>query len=298
MRTAPPGTSSISSPDLGAAADALYGLDPDHFVAARAALVAEARRAGDRRLAADVGTLKRPTRSAWLVNLLVRDSPESADQLVALAGDLRDAHAGAAPAEVRRLASERTRLVDRLTRAAVALGEAAGYRGTEAVRGEVAGTLGAAIADPQSLEWVRAGRVERALSYAGLGPWGMTLPAAPDADVAADPSGASAPSDDVPRLARARARASLAAAENAAARTIEQLRGAEAGVEAAAQRLDRASQEVADLTAELRAAERAAATVRTELADQQAAARRAQEAQALAQAAVASAREELARLDG
>lgn len=259
--------------------------------------MADARRAGDRRLAAAVGALKRPTRSAWLVNLLVLDSPETADQLAALAGELRDAHAGAAPAEVRRLATERTRLVDRLTRAALALGEAAGYRGTEAVRGEVAGTLGAAIADPDSLERVRAGRVEKALSYAGLGPWGMTLHAVADSDVAVQ-APAAAPADDVPRLALARARASLAAAENAAARTSEQLRVAEAGVETATQRHDRASQEVADLTAELRAAERAEATARTDLADQQSAARRAQEAQGQAEAAVADARAELARLDG
>ena len=260
--------------------------------------MADARRAGDRRLAAAVGALKRPTRSAWLVNLLVLDSPETADQLAALAGELRDAHAGAAPAEVRRLATERTRLVDRLTRAALALGEAAGYRGTEAVRGEVAGTLGAAIADPESLERVRAGRVEKALSYAGLGPWGMTLHAVSDADVAGEAPASSVPADDVPRLALARARASLAAAENAAARTSEQLRVAEAGVETATQRHDRASQEVADLTAELRAAERAEATARTDLADQQSAARRAQEAQGQAEAAVADARAELARLDG
>ena len=54
----------------------LYGVDPDAFVAARTAAVAGAKAAGDKALAREVATLRKPTRSAWLLNLLTRTQPE------------------------------------------------------------------------------------------------------------------------------------------------------------------------------------------------------------------------------
>ncbi|QLQ15106.1 MAG: hypothetical protein HZY73_04655 [Micropruina sp.] len=78
-----PGTNSASdAPDPVAA---LYARDPDEFVAARTALVSAARQAGDKELAKRLGMLKRPTRSAWLVNLLHHADPGVAARLADLA---------------------------------------------------------------------------------------------------------------------------------------------------------------------------------------------------------------------
>jgi hypothetical protein len=52
----------------------LYVLPPPDFVAARNELVRRARAAGSREVAERLLQLRRPTRSAWLVNLLARDS--------------------------------------------------------------------------------------------------------------------------------------------------------------------------------------------------------------------------------
>ena len=77
--------------DLDAAADELYGISPDDFVARRTALVAEARKAGDRTLANEIGQLRKPTRTAWLVNLLVRSEADRIEELLELGRQLQEA---------------------------------------------------------------------------------------------------------------------------------------------------------------------------------------------------------------
>ena len=61
--------------DLAAATAELYAGSPDDFVERRKALAGQARAAKDRALATAIGKLRRPTRSAWLVNLYARRSP-------------------------------------------------------------------------------------------------------------------------------------------------------------------------------------------------------------------------------
>jgi hypothetical protein len=60
--------------DLDAAADELYALPPDDFIERRKELVADARQARNRELATQIGKLRRPTRSAWLINVLAREA--------------------------------------------------------------------------------------------------------------------------------------------------------------------------------------------------------------------------------
>ena len=71
----------------------LYVLPPADFVAARNELVRQARAAGSREVAERLQQLRRPTRSAWLVNLLARDSA-AMQRLSALGRELRDAQTG------------------------------------------------------------------------------------------------------------------------------------------------------------------------------------------------------------
>jgi len=160
--------------DLDAAAEELYAGSPDEFIERRTALVAQARAARDRPLAKQIGGLRRPTRTAWLLNLLARRSADGVGELLSLGLSLQDAQRRLAGAELRQLSAERRRLVDRLAREAVQLGAAHGYEAPEAALQEVSQTLQAALADPAVGEQLREGRLTAAVTYGGFGPTDLT----------------------------------------------------------------------------------------------------------------------------
>lgn len=243
--------------DLDAAADRLYGLDPDEFMATRTALVTQARAAKDRPLAVALGALRKPTRSAWLVNLLTREAPDRLRQLEELARRMSAAHQGLDVASLRTLSAERQQLIDELTAAAVTAGGARGYQATDAVRTEVNQTLTAAIADADARADVLAGRVVKAHVYSGFG---FPLTAAP-VPTASEPVDRTPPTEAAPDaqpgvadLAR-RAQEAVDAATAALVQARSTLANAQKTDAEARERLDRAAQDVADLRAELAAAE-------------------------------------------
>ena len=151
-------------------AEQLYGLHPDAFVPARDDAVAEARQAGDRDLARAIARLRRPTRAAWLANLLARERPEQLDGLLALAGDLASAQRTLDGNALRALSAQRNRLVTAMAREGGRLAAQAGDSATESVVRDLAGILDAALADPAVAEEVRSGRLTRTVSYSGFGP--------------------------------------------------------------------------------------------------------------------------------
>jgi hypothetical protein len=159
-----------SSETLDAIADRLYATRPDDFVPARDDAVAQARERGDRDLVRAIGRLRRPTKAAWLANLLARHRAEQLDGLLALAGDLADAQRTLDGATLRALSAQRNRLVAAMAREAGRLASQAGDSAGEAVLRDVAGILEAALADPGVAEEVRAGRLTRTVSYSGFGP--------------------------------------------------------------------------------------------------------------------------------
>jgi len=138
----------------------LYEADPDGFTARRQELADHAREAGQPAVAKQIAALRKPTRSAWVVNRLVRTDPEVRPRLDALGADLR---AAADLSRIRDLTTARSRLVDELTRAALAGLPAP----PAALREEVTATLDAAIADPEVAG--RLGALARAEKYAGFG---------------------------------------------------------------------------------------------------------------------------------
>jgi hypothetical protein len=148
------------------ARDELYGLDPDEFMARRAELTQAAKSAGDAVVAKSIGALRKPTRSAYAVNLLVRQEPGVADRIEEIGGRLRDAQRQLDGALLRELSTERNRLVDELARAAL---RAAGRGASASLRDEIAGTIGAAVADPEILDRLRSGALVRAETWSGLG---------------------------------------------------------------------------------------------------------------------------------
>jgi hypothetical protein len=144
----------------------LYQADPDEFMARRQEFVAQAREAGEPAAAKQIGALRKPTRSAWVVNRLVRADPEVTVRLTALAAELREA-GGSGPSvdggRIRELGAARARLVDELTRQAFVDLPAP----PAAVREEVTATFDAALADPEVA--ASLGTLVRAAHWAGFG---------------------------------------------------------------------------------------------------------------------------------
>ena len=150
---------------LADAAAELYEADPDGFTERRAELAAAARNAGEPAVAKQITALRKPTRSAWVVNRLVRSDPEVRSRLDALAADLRAAAGSADGGRIRELTAARARLVDELTRAALRVSELPAP--PAALREEVTATLDAAIADPEVA--ANLGTLVRAAHWSGFG---------------------------------------------------------------------------------------------------------------------------------
>jgi hypothetical protein len=151
--------------DLLAEATAeLYAADPDEFTQRRTELAAEARHNGDASAAKSITALRKPTRSAWVVNSLVRAHPEAAGRLAELAAELR---AGGNGPRIRELTEAKGKLVDELTRQAFAV--AGTPAPPAALREDVIATLSAALADPEVAAEVEAGTLTRAAHWAGFG---------------------------------------------------------------------------------------------------------------------------------
>jgi hypothetical protein len=145
--------------------DALYASPPEGFVAARAALARTLRDAGDREGAARVRALRKPTRAAWAVNMVVRERPDAARELAEAAQALREAQssvlAGGDAAELR-AATERGRAaIDALASASPATDGATAEK--------VRATLHAATIDPTVLAAVLSGRLVHEQLASGFG---------------------------------------------------------------------------------------------------------------------------------
>ena len=153
-------------------ADELYGLPPDEFVPARDDRVAAAKEAGNRDLARALARLRRPTKAAWLANLLARHRTEQLDGLVALARSLAQAQQELDGDALRALSGQRHRAVAAMARDAGRLAARRGEAVSDALVREVAGILDAALADPAVAEEVRAGRLTKTVRYSGFGPAG------------------------------------------------------------------------------------------------------------------------------
>jgi hypothetical protein len=150
------------------AASDLYALPPEDFVAARDVAAKRAKAAGDRRLAAEIAKLRRPTVGAWLVNLLARQRPELVGELLELGVALRSAQRDLRGEDLRELSVRRRAVVAELSREAVRLARRDHRRDNLPVA-EVEATLAAALADPAVAEQVRTGRLSKTVVYAGFG---------------------------------------------------------------------------------------------------------------------------------
>ena len=201
----------------------LYSCDPGEFIERRSGLAARARAAGDAALAKKIAGLRKPTRSAWILNQLVRSAPDVTSRLAMLGDELRAAQRSLDGAAIRELSLRRRQLIDALTRQAFTLsGE---QSPSPMLKDEVTATLSAALADPQFNEQLRAGALDRAARRDGFGPAaapGLVLLPSPPGSAPPQPpvaTGAAPPAQRAPRApARVKAeqgrdRQAIAAAE-------------------------------------------------------------------------------------
>lgn len=176
------------SDQVTAAIAELYSGDPDVFTERRRALAAQARAAGDPAAAKKIAALGKPTRSAWVINTLVRADPSVPARLAALGDQLRAGEAALDGAIIRELSRARRDLVDTLVRQAV---EQSGQRQpSAAMRDEITDTFSAALADPEVAAQVAAGTLLKAAHWAGFG-LGIGTAAPPAPSAAPRKSGAS-----------------------------------------------------------------------------------------------------------
>ncbi len=243
--------------ELDSVADRLYALKPDAFSAARDAAVREARQGGQRDLAREIGQLRKPTMSAWLINLLWRDQHEVMEQLFELARELGRAQAEAAGQELRALTQQRRQLESALLRRAVELASAEGVNVSDGVQREAQETLSAAE--------VRTGRLTKAESYAGFGAVATGAPAASAPRPRTEPqaaTNAAPPKEPIDLRAAQRAREEREAAQRrlnqaqqAAEAAAAELAERSSAVDAARDGLQEVRQRLRELRAELQRAE-------------------------------------------
>ena len=276
--------------------DDLYGVAPQDFLARRKELAASAKKRGDADAAKLIAATRKPTRAAWVVNVLVRADESARSRLHDLGDRLRTAHSAMDGARIRKLTSTQRRLIDDMVRTAFT---AAGIADpSAALRDDVVGTLQAAIADPDVA--ARLGRLEKAEQWSGFGEFGAATAVGLEPKVAPKPRSARPEEPDASEtreaeLEAARERRSAAASGADAARAAHS-----DAVEQASERkalLAKARRRYEKLLESVDAAERA-----LEEADEQfeAAERTAQEAAEHLAAAVAAldhAEREAARLE-
>src|SRR5215475_3268724 len=156
--------------DVTELAAELYLVPPDRFVAVRDDVVRTARRAGYREVADQLQRLRRPTRSAWLVNVLARHDREAMRELATLGRELRQAQTQLDGGQLRRLSVRRRELVCELVGLARERAAEAGVPASDRMLDEVEATLHAALVDLAAASAVLSGRLVRAMSYHGFGP--------------------------------------------------------------------------------------------------------------------------------
>ncbi|MFE2876071.1 hypothetical protein ACFXG6_05400 [Streptomyces roseus] len=149
--------------DVDAVADELYGLAPERFTEARNEQAARARKAGEAGAAKAIAALRRPTRAAYVSNLLVRRRPEEVAAFLELGEALRRAQRSLDGGGLQALSHQRHVVVAALARTARQLTEEEGRAVGQGVVHEVEQTLHAALADSEAAAQWSGGRLSTGL---------------------------------------------------------------------------------------------------------------------------------------
>lgn len=154
--------------DLRSTIGELYALLPEQFTAARNAKVRAALGEGDKELAKHLKALKRPSASAWLLNLLVRERGTRLREVLELGAGLRQAQANLDMGHLRELMKQQRSLIAQVVTEGRDCAAQSGHPVSDAVAREVEQTLRAAMTDVGAAAAVRSGQLVAALVATGL----------------------------------------------------------------------------------------------------------------------------------
>jgi len=298
-------------PDLEAELDALYGREPDAFVAARDDLVRRLRSAGRKEDAASVKRLRRPTVAAWALNQLSRGHGDAVARLIRQGDDLRRVQeellAGRGRDHLRTATTARRATLDELADVALGLLSGMGRTGVEAHRDDVLATLEAASLETDAGADLLQGRLAAGLApTAGFDLLGGSSRVPPESQAVAAvtepetrPSTRSPATDAVARQARLAEARQVAADARELARRRRTDAAEVAGTAALARRVAHdTDEEVEQLTRDLEKAHRTAARAASAADDAASRVVDAERAAARAETQAATAEASLARLEG
>lgn len=185
-------------PHIDTVVDDLYSLPPTDFVSHRTAYVSRFKKAGDKAGATRIGSLRKPTVVAWLVNTLARRDESALAELFDLGEQLERAQQRGDGPRLRELSTARSTSIRALTDRAVSLGRETGTTVGDNAAREISNTLNAAMADAEIRDRVRAGRTVVAETYSGFGPALLSLvPDPPDENHGAESDESDSPSSEI-----------------------------------------------------------------------------------------------------
>ncbi|SDI48899.1 hypothetical protein SAMN04488693_112100 [Arthrobacter subterraneus] len=241
--------------DLADIASELYAQTLDAFTAARNE---RAKNLDDKALARDVRALRKPSASAWVLNMMTVHRGDQLREALTLGAAMREAQEQLDRGELKKLGTQRQHLISALVKDGAALAGELGHPPSPATALEVEQTLKAAMADAGAAAAVSTGRLVRALEASGWeavdlsgavgGPFDSGGPAAgsaadghSDAEPEADPA--------------AEARADLEDAEDRSEEAAAALKRARERVEQLDRDRESLAQQVKDLRKRIRALE-------------------------------------------
>ncbi|GAA2176982.1 hypothetical protein GCM10009784_25790 [Arthrobacter parietis] len=150
--------------DLADIASELYSQPLDEFTAARNT---RAKALDDKSLAKEVRALRKPSASAWLLNMMAIHRGDQLRQALTLGAAMREAQEQLDRSELKKLGTQRQQLIAALVKDGVALSEELGHPASSAAALEVEQTLRAAMADAGAAAAVATGRLIRPLEATG-----------------------------------------------------------------------------------------------------------------------------------
>jgi hypothetical protein len=158
----------VATDPLLSIAEELYSLPPTEFTGTRNQWAKQTRADGDPELAKRVGELRKPSVSAWVVNMMMRHQGEQMAQVLDLGASLRQAQSDLDGEALRELTRQRRQLTTAVTHQGRTLAAELGQKVTETVADQVQSTLHAAMVDEQAAAAVRSGMLVAALAATGV----------------------------------------------------------------------------------------------------------------------------------
>ena len=153
------------SDDAEAALDRIHGLPLREFTAARNAAAKELAAAGDRDAAERVRAARKPTVAAWAINQLKREDSRKLNAFAKAVAKLEDGQRALIEEGDRdafaKAGDAHRKALEALVAAGLDVAAAAGTARSAALEDRVTSTLQAATGDPEVLELIRAGRLDR-----------------------------------------------------------------------------------------------------------------------------------------